>query len=337
MLEIAKGLAEIPAVRIFRAGIWKPRTRPGQFEGMGVEALPWLKEVKEQFGFLTAVEVANPQHIEAALKHDVDILWIGARTSVNPFTVSELAETLRGTDVGVMIKNPVNPDIQLWMGAIERFHAAGIRKLAAIHRGFSYFRKSPFRNAPMWELPIELKRICPALPVITDPSHICGNTSMLLAVAQKALDLEMDGLMIETHDNPEIALTDKEQQITPANLKLLLSQLIIRKKSGTPNFQDKLEQMRSEIDRLDHEMLEILSRRMEIIDEIGHYKKDNNITILQLKRWREMLQERIDSGLASGLSRPFLMDMLQLLHDESIRRQEVIFRNENEDAKLDGA
>lgn len=327
MLEIAKELSEIPAVRIFRAGIWKPRTRPGQFEGMGVEALPWIKEIKEQFGFLTAVEVANPQHIEAALKHEVDILWIGARTSVNPFTVSELAETLRGTDVGVMIKNPVNPDIQLWMGAVERFHSAGIRRLAAIHRGFSYYRKSPFRNAPMWELPIELKRICPALPVITDPSHICGNTANLLTVAQKALDLEMDGLMIETHFNPSIALTDKEQQVSPAELKQLLSGLVIRQKTGNTNFQDKLEQMRSEIDRLDHEMIEILARRMEIIDEIGHYKKENDITILQLKRWREMLQERIDSGLASGLDKTFLMSMLQLLHDESIRRQEVIYRN----------
>ena len=321
VLSTARELAKIPQVKVFRAGLWKPRTRPSSFEGVGKRGLQWLKKVKTETGLLTTVEVANPQHVEEALASGIDILWIGARTVVNPFSVQEISEVLRGVDIPVMIKNPVNPDIRVWIGALERLNQVGIRKLVAVHRGFSFFAHTPFRNSPMWEIPIELKRLYPDLPVLVDPSHICGETSMLLPVTQKALDLEMDGIMIEVHIRPQEALTDKNQQITPIELGKLISKLVIRKEYGTPEFENKLEVLRSEIDKLDEELIDILSQRMNIVEEIGKYKKQHNITILQLKRWSQIIRNRVDAGVRMGLSREFLLKLLEALHEESIQRQ----------------
>jgi chorismate mutase len=314
VLETARGLAEIPQVKVFRSGIWKPRK--------------WLKEVKQETGLLTTVEVANPYHVREALENGIDILWIGARTVVNPFSVQEIAESLKGVDIPVMIKNPLNPDIRIWIGALERLNQAGIRKLIAIHRGFSFFNRGPYRNAPMWEIPIELKSTYPGLPVITDPSHISGETSLLAGVSQRALDLEMNGLMLEVHCHPESALTDREQQITPEELKILLGSLVIREQYGNLEFENKLEELRSEIDKLDEELIDILARRMNIVEEIGYYKKENNITILQLKRWSQIIRERVRAGEKLGLSREFILRLLEALHEESIQRQiEVMNRD----------
>lgn len=326
VLKIAEAISTIPNVRVFRAGIWKPRTRPGLFEGVGIEGLKWLQQVKRNTGLLTTVEVANPEHVEAALKYEVDILWIGARTVVNPFSLQNLAVALQGVDVPVLIKNPVNPDINLWIGALERINQAGITRLAAVHRGFYFFDKSPYRNAPMWEIPIELKRLFPNLPVICDPSHICGERELLFDVAQKALDLEMDGLMIETHTDPDRAWTDSQQQITPGALEDLIGKLTVRKERGSKLFENKLDELRSEIDKIDAELIHILTKRMEMIDELGYYKRDNNITILQLKRWRDIVHDRIKTGLNSGLEREFLQKLLEIIHNESIRRQTEIYR-----------
>jgi chorismate mutase len=326
ILEISQAVSSIPNVRIFRAGIWKPRTRPGMFEGVGIEGLKWLQQVRKNTGLLTTVEVANPEHIEAALKYEVDILWIGARTVVNPFSLQNLANTLQGVDIPVMVKNPVNPDINLWIGALERINQVGITRLAAIHRGFYFFEKSPYRNAPMWEIPIELKRLFPNLPVICDPSHICGERELIFDVAQKALDLEMDGLMIESHTDPDRALTDPQQQISPGDLATLIGKLAVRKERGSKAFENKLEELRSEIDKIDAELIHILTKRMEMVDELGYYKRDNNITILQLKRWRNIVHDRIKTGLNSGLEKEFLQKLLEIVHNESIRRQTEIYR-----------
>ena len=326
LLKTARQLANVKQVNVFRAGIWKPRTRPGDFEGVGEEGLKWLKQVKKETGLLTTVEVADSNHVELALKHDVDILWIGARTVVNPFSVQAIAEAVAGVDVPVMVKNPLNPDIKLWLGAIERFNTVGINKLIAVHRGFHYFEKSPFRNAPMWEIPIELKRIAPSLPIIVDPSHICGKRELIESIAQKALDLEMDGLMIESHHDPAHAFTDSAQQITPSSLQKLLKKLVIRSKKGNIDFQHKLEELRTEIDKLDGELLQILGKRMEIIDEIGEYKSENDITILQMKRWAGIIKDRMSIGTHLGLDSTFLKKLLNLIHKESIQRQENIFR-----------
>jgi len=330
VLNIAHKISRIPHVKIFRAGIWKPRTRPGSFEGVGEKGLKWLQRVQKETGLLTAVEVANPEHINAALKYNVDILWIGARTVVNPFSLQELASELKGVDKPVMIKNPVNPDLDLWIGAIERFHLAGINKLAAVHRGFYFFNKAPYRNAPMWEIPIELKRRFPKLPVICDPSHICGERTMLLDVAQKSLDLDMDGIMIEAHTDPDNALTDPQQQITPEELAYIAEKLIVRTKKGDYAFENKLEQLRSEIDKIDAELLQILARRMDFVDEIGKYKKDNNITILQLKRWNKIIRDRLKTGLDAGLNKSFIQTLLEAVHNESIQRQTNIFNEDEE-------
>jgi chorismate mutase len=321
VMETALELAKIPQVRVFRAGIWKPRTRPGAFEGVGKKGLKWLQQVKKETGLLTTVEVARPEHVRDALEHGIDILWIGARTTVNPFSVQELAETLEGNDVPVMVKNPLNPDLKIWMGALERINQAGIRKLAAIHRGFSFFNRIPYRNSPMWEIPIELKTFYPELPLITDPSHICGERSMLLNTSQKAIDLETEGLMIESHIRPEEALTDRRQQITPGSLQTLLSSLIFREKTGDIDFENRLEKLRSEIDKLDEELVDILARRMNIVEEIGKYKKENNITILQLKRWSYIIRDRVYGGVKLGLDRDFILKLLEVVHEESIRRQ----------------
>ena len=324
VIGTARKLALIPQVKVFRAGLWKPRTRPSTFEGVGNAGLEWLTEVQQETGLRTAVEVARPEHVEACLRHNVDIVWLGARTVVNPFSVQELSEVLKGVDIPVMIKNPLNPDISLWIGAIERLNKAGIHKLVAIHRGFYYYHHALYRNQPMWEIPIELQRRVPGLPIICDPSHISGRRDLLLPVSQKALDLEMAGLMIESHTDPDHALTDANQQITPEDLVILLSSLVIRQPKGNSEFETKLEMLRREIDKMDAEFLDILSRRMKIVDEIGQYKKENNITILQIQRWSEIFYDRLNLGSRMGLSREFLMQILQLVHEESIRRQEDI-------------
>ena len=324
VMDTATKLSAIPQVKVFRAGLWKPRTRPSSFEGVGNIGLEWLTEVQQATGLLTAVEVARPEHIEACLRHKVDILWLGARTVVNPFSVQELAEVLKGVDIPVMVKNPLNPDISLWMGALERLHKAGIRKMIAIHRGFYYYQHSLYRNQPMWEIPIELQRRVPGLPIICDPSHISGRRDLLLPVSQKALDLEMAGLMIETHIDPDQALTDASQQITPDALAGLLASLVVRQPKGNPEFESHLEVLRREIDKMDAELLDILSRRMKIVDEIGQYKKEHNITILQKQRWSDIFYDRLNLGSRLGLSRGFLLKILQLVHEESIRIQEEI-------------
>jgi chorismate mutase len=330
VMETAFGIALIPQVKIFRAGIWKPRTRPDAFEGVGKRGLKWLQKVREQTGMLVTVEVANPRHVQEALDHGIDILWIGARTVVNPFSIQEIGEAIGDRDIPVMIKNPLNPDLKTWMGAIERLNSMGLKKLIAIHRGFSFFNRSPYRNAPMWEIPIELKRLYPNLPIVVDPSHICGNPELIPSAIQKALDLEMNGLMIETHCNPSKALTDKNQQVTPVQLEEILSKLILRKESHSDGYSNKLEELRSEIDKLDEELIDILSRRMKVVEEIGIYKKINKITILQLKRWSQLTNDRIEAGLRMGLSREFIMKLLETVHEESIQRQiDVMNRNDS--------
>ncbi len=327
LLITAQQISKVSQVNIFRAGIWKPRTRPGEFDGVGEKGLRWLQQVKKETGLLTTVEVADSKHVELALKYDVDILWVGARTVVNPFSVQAIAEAVTGVDIPIMVKNPINPDIKLWLGAIERFNAVGINRLIAIHRGFHYFEKSIFRNAPMWEIPIELKRISQNLPIIVDPSHICGRRELIESVSQKALDLEMDGLMIECHHDPENAITDAAQQITPYTLSKLLDKLVVRNVKGDIDFQHKLEELRTEIDKLDGELLQILAKRMEIIDEIGEYKSENDITILQMKRWAGIIKDRLSIGTHLGLNNIFLKKLLNLMHKESIQRQEDIFGN----------
>jgi chorismate mutase len=327
LLQTARQLKEIGRVKIFRAGIWKPRTRPNEFEGAGNIALEWMQTVKAETGLALTVEVANPKHVEQALKHQIDILWIGARTVVNPFSVQELSDVLKGVDIPVMVKNPLTPDLKLWLGALERINKAGVEKLAAIHRGFHYFEKSPYRNAPMWEIPIELKRLVPNLPIITDISHISGRRDLLQQIAQKALDLETNGLMIESHFDPDAALTDAAQQIAPATLRLLLDSLIIRKRKGSVEFENILEGLRTEIDKLDGELIDLLAKRMRVVEEIGQYKKENNITILQLKRWQHIIEDRLAIGENLGLRRKFLLQLLELVHEASIQRQTDIFND----------
>lgn len=324
VLKTANQLASLNKIHVFRAGIWKPRTRPGEFEGVGKKGLDWLKKVKAETGMLTAVEVADSKHVEQAINANVDMLWIGARTVVNPFSVQSIADSLSGVDVPIMVKNPVNPDVKLWLGAIERINSIGINRIIAIHRGFHYFEKSSFRNAPMWEIPIELKRSAPNLPIVVDPSHIAGKRDLIESISQKALDLEMDGLMIESHFDPDNALTDSAQQITPKFLGNFIDKLVIRSQ-GDISFQHKLEELRTEIDKLDGEMLQILGRRMEIIDEIGEYKRENDITILQMKRWAGIIEDRMAIGNHLGLDDTFLKKLLNLIHKESINRQENIF------------
>lgn len=324
VLETARGLAKIPQVKVFRSGIWKPRTRPSSFEGVGNEGLKWLQDVKAETGLLTTVEVAKPAHIESALKHDVDILWFGARTVVNPFTVQELCEVLKGHDIPVLVKNPLNPDVKLWLGAIERLNKSGITKIAAVHRGFYFYKHALYRNQPMWEIPIELQRLVPGLPIICDPSHICGQRDLLQGVSQKALDLGMAGLMIESHIDPLHALTDADQQVTPQKLAELINNLQVRSISGTAEFETLLEQLRHEIDKIDAELIDILAKRMKIVEEIGQYKKENNITVLQIRRWADIIFDRLNIGSKLGLNKEFLLHMLQLVHKESIRKQEEI-------------
>jgi chorismate mutase len=325
VMETARQIAEIPMVKVFRSGIWKPRTRPGEFEGVGEDGLKWLDKVKKVYGLKTTVEIAEPKHVELALRYNIDMLWIGARTVVNPFSVQSLAEALQGIDIPILIKNPINPDLKLWIGAIERINSAGISRIIAVHRGFHYFEKSPYRNAPMWEIPIELKRIAPGLPIIVDPSHISGKRKLLQAVSQRAFDLEMDGLMIESHFDPGHAKTDAEQQLSPEELKNILANLIIREKRGDIDFEVKLEELRTEIDKIDGQLLQNLAKRMEVVDEIGEYKEEKGITILQMKRWAGIIEDRLSIGTHLGLNETFLRNLLALIHRESLQRQTDIF------------
>jgi chorismate mutase len=329
VLSTGRALAKIPEVKMIRAGIWKPRTRPDIFEGVGEVGLQWLKKLKQETGLKTCVEVANPQHVEACLANDVDVLWVGARTTANPFSVQELADTLKGIDIPVMVKNPLHPDLKLWIGALERFSQAGINKLVAIHRGFYTYEKTPFRNLPMWEIPIELKRIVPNLAVITDPSHICGNRELLQGISQKAMDLAMDGLMLESHINPAEALTDASQQLEPKGLQILLDNLVLRQEFGTEDFESLLEKLRFEIDHIDLELLTILTRRLHKIEEIGYYKKENNITVLQMDRLRHMMKSRLKMGKELGLDNKFVLKLLQLVHKDSIQVQTKIMTDED--------
>jgi chorismate mutase len=322
MVATAKQIAATGKVHALRAGIWKPRTRPGQYEGAGKEGLKWLIRAKQETGLPVATEVANAAHVEACLNAGVDILWVGARTTVNPFSVQEVADALKGVDVPVLVKNPINPDVELWLGALERINKAGITKLAAIHRGFSSFEKGPFRNAPMWDLAIDLKTRVPDLDMVCDPSHIAGNRELIAFISQKALDLDMAGLMIESHINPDAAWSDAKQQVTPAALGKIIEDLVVRK-SSTDNktFKDTLSLLREQIDQLDDEIMSKLAARMKISEKIGQYKKENNVTILQVNRWEEIVHTRIALCKAMGLSEEFTGELLKLIHHESIQVQ----------------
>jgi chorismate mutase len=335
LVATAHLLAKTGRVTALRAGIWKPRTRPGEFEGIGSIGLKWLSRAKEETGLPTAVEVATAKHVEEALKAGVDILWVGARSTVNPFTVQEIADALKGVDVPVMVKNPVNPDLSLWIGALERINNAGITKLAAIHRGFSSHEKTAFRNEPMWDLAISLKTHAPELPIINDPSHICGNRELLGYVAQKALDLDMQGLMIESHIDPSVAWTDAKQQVTPSALVELIERLTLRKAEiKGADLNDKLGELRNQIDKLDDVVFQKMAERMQIVEKIGNYKKENNITILQVNRWDEILNKRIAYAKALRLSPEFAEKVLELIHSESIRKQtEIMNQGQGEQPK----
>lgn len=321
VIRVAEEMKQLSNLTLFRAGVWKPRTRPDSFEGVGEEALPWVVEAGKMLGVPTAIEVANSKHVELALKAGIDVLWIGARTSVNPFAVQEIADVLAGTKTPVMVKNPVNPDLELWIGAFERLQNAGITDLAAIHRGFSVYKHPKYRNVPNWELPIALKERMPQIPLINDPSHITGNRSLLLEVAQKALDLNFDGLMIETHPDPDNAWSDKAQQLTPFALKMLLEALIIRSKIISEPMKASLEILREKIETLDDRLFELLAARMRLSEEVGLFKKENNITILQEHHWMKIIQQRMAKSEDYQLTDRFIRQIMDAIHQESIRHQ----------------
>lgn len=327
VLKIAHELKDSD-VNYYRAGIWKPRTRPGMFEGVGAIGLNWLKKVKEETGMKTATEVANAAHVKLALEHDVDLLWIGARSTVSPFIIQEIAEALEGTDKIILVKNPVNPDLALWLGGIERLYAKNIKKLGVIHRGFSTYEKTKYRNIPEWQLAIELQNKFPDLPLICDPSHITGRRDMIFDVSQTALDLNYDGLMIETHFDPDNAWSDAAQQVTPQVLKQIMKDLKIRKESDEEaEYNRKLNTCRAQIDIIDNTVIEILGRRMKISDEIGLLKKQKNVAVLQSKRWNEILGKMILEGEERGLSEEFILRMFKAIHQESINHQEKVINS----------
>ncbi|MBT3302390.1 MAG: bifunctional 3-deoxy-7-phosphoheptulonate synthase/chorismate mutase type II [Bacteroidetes bacterium] len=330
LLDTALALKKIDRVKVIRAGIWKPRTSPNSFEGVGNIGLQWLNTAKKETGLLTTVEVTTPEDIEACLQNEVDILWIGARSSSNPVYIRKLADALKGIDIPVLIKNPIHPDIDLWIGTLERFNKVGVSKLAVVHRGFFPFEKTALRNIPKWEIPLELKRRFPNLPIICDPSHIAGNVDSIFEIAQKALYLGMDGLMIESHIDPKSALSDAKQQMSPQQLSLLLDSLTYSHFVFESNLKhDKLEVFREQLDSIDQQMIELLSQRMEIVEQIGEYKKKNNLTIFQLRRWQKTINLNTKIGRKMGLSREFLVKLVSLIHMESILRQNDVMNRED--------
>lgn len=316
-------------VSIYRAGIWKPRTRPGGFEGVGALGLKWLQKAKAETGLLMAVEVANATHVKLALEHHIDVFWIGARTTVNPFAVQEIADALAGTDKIILIKNPVNPDLALWLGGVERLYNAGIKKLGVIHRGFSTYEKTKYRNIPEWQLAIELTDKFPDLPIICDPSHITGRRDMIQTVSQQALDLNYDGLMIETHNNPDKAWSDAAQQVTPDTLLKILKNLVVREETNdTHAFNDELSKLRVQIDEYDTKMIALLGKRMGIAESIGILKKENNVAVLQNKRWKEVLEKMTAEGIIENLGEEFILRLFRAIHQESINHQEKVMHKE---------
>ncbi|WP_231401918.1 chorismate mutase [Panacibacter microcysteis] len=328
VMETAVRLNNTGKVDIMRAGIWKPRTRPGSFEGIGTKGLPWLQAAKKVTGMPVAVEVATAKQVQDALHFDVDVLWIGARTTVNPFSVQEVADALRGVDVPVLIKNPINPDLELWIGAVERVAKAGIKQIGLIHRGFSSYGNTEYRNAPMWHLAIEMKRRNPEMMMINDPSHICGRRDILLDVAQKAIDLDFDGLIIESHIDPDKAWSDAKQQVTPERLAEMLDSIKWRKEDvANEEYHAALEKLRQQINHLDDELMQILGQRMKVAEKIGQYKKDNNVAILQTNRWNEILQRAFDRGDKLGLSQEFITKYFDAVHMESINHQNKILNS----------
>lgn len=319
--SIVQQIAALTPTKLLRAGIWKPRTRPNSFEGVGEEALPWFVNAAKEVNLPTSVEVANRLHVEKALNAGVDVLWIGARTTVNPFAVQEIADVLQGVDVPVMVKNPVNPDLELWLGAFERLQKAGVNDLVAIHRGFSFYKHPKYRNVPHWEIPIAFRERTTGIPMICDPSHISGRRDLLLEVSQKAMDLNFDGLMIETHNDPDNAWSDAQQQITPESLVDLLSQLIIRSSSIDSNFEEQLNEMREKITILDDRLFDILSARMRLSEEIGNFKRENSIMILQQEHWAKLIAKRLESAGDYELTELFVRKIMDAIHQESIRQQ----------------
>lgn len=326
VLSTAHALKKISEVAIFRAGIWKPRTRPNNFEGLGEIALPWLKEVKAETGLLTATEVATAKHVELALKYGVDVLWIGARTTANPFSVQEIADALSGVDIPVMVKNPINADLQLWMGALERLNISGIKKLVAIHRGFSVAHKLEFRNDPLWRIPMELKTKWPELPLLCDPSHITGERELILKVCQKAMDLDMNGLIIETHPDPDRAWSDASQQVTPEKLRIIIDSLSLKKElSNDISYTNLLNDLREQIDRLDNELIHTLKYRKDIVEKIAQAKINQNITALQRSRFDQLMKERIEVGKKLGIEESFIKEIFDAIHEQSVQIQTDLF------------
>lgn len=317
VMETAKALAN-KGIKIFRAGVWKPRTKPGGFEGMGEEALPWLQRVKQETGMLIGTEVATPKHVEAALNAGLDMLWVGARTSANPFAVQELADSLKGVDIPVFVKNPVNPDIELWIGALERINRAGITRLAAIHRGFSSIDQKLYRNAPMWHIPIELHRRCPNLPIICDPSHIGGRRDLIAPLSQQAMDMGFEGLIVESHCNPDCAWSDANQQVMPDVLNFILDRLVVR---NTKESTESLNILRQQIDELDNRLMELLTKRMRISREIAAYKKEHSMAVVQTARYSEILDKRAAQGVLCGMDADFIKSIYEHIHEESVRQQ----------------
>ena len=327
VMTIANDLKDTD-VNYYRAGIWKPRTRPGNFEGVGAIGLKWLQKVKEETGMKTAIEVANRNHVDLALEHDIDLLWVGARSTVSPFIVQEIADALNGTDKIVLVKNPVNPDLSLWLGAVERLHSANIDKLGVIHRGFSSYEKSKFRNIPEWQLAIDLQTRFPDLPLINDPSHIAGKRDMIFDISQTALDLNYDGLMIETHCDPENAWSDAAQQVTPKTLVQIMEDLRIRKETDQEaEYRSQLSNLRAQIDILDNQLIDMLGKRMKVSDNIGELKKKRNVAVLQTNRWNAILGNMILEGESRGLSEEFVLRMFKAIHQESINHQEKVINS----------
>lgn len=322
VLSVARALKASGRVHLFRSGVWKPRSRPGTFSGEGVKALEWLKIVRREVQLPVTVEVASPKHVEACIDYGVDVVWLGARTVSNPFSVDEIARALKGTDIPVMVKNPLSPDVELWQGAIERLYEVGLKRLAGVHRGFTPYGDSRYRNIPKWEIAIELRRRIPSLPVICDPSHMTGKAELVHDAAQKALDLNMSGLMIEVHPDPDKALSDKDQQLSPETFVRLIENLVFRKETSEDSgFINHLEDLRSQIDSIDSQLIDLVAQRMHISGIMGEYKCKNSVTVLQLDRWIEILRTRVEQGEQLGLSRSFVEELMQFLHDESIRLQ----------------